>query len=383
MPFTYDALVVGAGYIGCAAACGLAAAGLRTALLERAVPGAGGSGANYGSVQIQDCELATSLPLTIAGAACFADLEEELGANVGYRTRGSLLVVETEAQWQVMAARLPALHASGIHAELIPGERLTEIEPLLSNRHALGACYYPDEGQIRPFRLMQAYLRQGYRCGLELHRDTEVTGFAVKGDRLAGLQTNRGLFSAPVAVLATGAWTPHLGRLLGRDWAILHVHGQALVTERSGLALRNHLSSAAFFEAMHDAVPAGIKAVLAVGQSQDGHFLLGEAGVTTDSLDSRATLTGQAAIAQEISRFFPALSRIRVLRGWAAPVAYTPDGRPYLGPVEGVEGLFLATAFKSTAIVTPLMSRLVPQLVLGGTPELDLRPFSPDRKIAA
>ncbi len=201
----YDALVVGAGYVGCAVAYGLAAAGLHTALLERAVPGAGGSGANYGSVQVQDCELGNSLPLTLTGAACFATLEEELGAKVGYRPRGSLLVVETEAQWQVLAARLPALHAGGVRAELVPAERLHEIEPLISPRAALGACYYPGEGQVRPFQFIQAYLAAGRRCGLELHRETEVTEFVLSGGRLTGLRTNRGLFSAPVAVLATGS----------------------------------------------------------------------------------------------------------------------------------------------------------------------------------
>jgi sarcosine oxidase, subunit beta len=395
MSLAYDALVVGAGYIGCAVASELASAGLRTALLERAVPGAGGSGANYGSVQIQDCELDASVPFTVAGAACFPSLEEELGSQVGYRRRGSLLVIENEAQWQVMAERLPVLRREGIAAELVPGERLPEIEPLLSPGSALGACYYPGEGQIQPFQLMQAYLRKGYRRGLELHRATKVSGFVLQGGRLTGLRTNRGLFSAPVAVLTTGAWTRGLGRHLGYDWAIPHVHGQALVTERSDRMLCNHLSSAAFFESMHDEpsgehaasgtagatpVKAGpTKAVLAVGQSHEGHFLLGEAGITTEDLGNRATFEGQAAIAREIRRFFPDLARLRVVRGWAAPVAYTPDGRPYLGPVPGIEGLLLATAFKSTVIVTPLVGRLVKQLVSTGKAELDLSPFSPAR----
>ena len=105
-------------------------------------------------------------------------------------------------------------------------------------------------------------------------------------------------------------------------------------------------------------------------------------GSSTEDLGNRATRAGQAAIASEIGRFFPTLNRLRALRGWAAPVAYTADGRPYLGPVAGVPGLILATAFKSTVIITPLVSRLVAQLVLTGKTELDLSAFSPDREVS-
>jgi sarcosine oxidase subunit beta len=173
-----------------------------------------------------------------------------------------------------------------------------------------------------------------------------------------------------------------LGRLLGRRWSVPHVRGQALVTERSDLRLHNHLSSAAFFETMHEGgggTPS--EAVLAVAQTEDGHFLLGEAGVITDDLDSTATLAGQAAIAREVSRRLPAIRGLRVLRGWAAPVAFTADGLPFLGPVADLPGLILATAFKSTVIVTPLVGALVAQWVTRGRTDLDLTPFSPDREI--
>lgn len=380
---TYDAVVVGAGYIGCAVAYHLAAAGLRTALLDRGSVVAGASRANYGNVQVQDAELIHSLPLVTTGYTRFERLEAELDCSVSYRRTGSLLLIETEAQWQTMAARLPALHAAGIPAELVPADHLPDLEPLLDQRTVLGACYHSNEGQVYPFAMMWAYLRRGRERGLALHTHTEVTGFNVQSGQLRSLRTNRGEFSTAVAVLATGAWTRTLGRTLGRNWDIEHVHGQAIVSECVEQCLNNHIASAAFFEAMHEDETAdpGPEAVLAISQATHGNFLLGEAGVVTGDLGSKATSSGQTAIAAMAGRYFPPLRRLRVLRGWAAPVAFTADGLPFLGPVDGIQGLILATAFKSTVIVTPLVGELVAQLVVEGRTDLDLTPFSPDREI--
>ncbi len=380
---TYDALVVGAGYIGCSVAYHLARAGLRAALVEKDHIGSGASRANYGNIQVQDAELHHSLPMTVAGWQSWQHLEEELRGHLGLRRIGSLLVAETPAQWNALAERLPRLQAAGIHAEMVPAERFCEIEPLLDPRAAVGACYHPDEARIWPFRLMHAFVERGMECGLALHRETEVTGFRVHSGRLTGVTTNCGELSAATVVLATGAWTPALGRLLGRPWRTPHVHGQALVTEASPLRLRNHLSSAAFFESMHE-TPDGQPppAVMAIAQSGNGNFLLGEAGVITEDLGRQVTARGLAAIAAEALRFIPALRQLRALRGWASPVAFTTDGLPFLGPVADLSGLILATAFKSTVIVAPLVGRLVTQLVLGQPVEVDIQAFSPDRILA-
>lgn len=404
----YDALVIGAGYIGCAVAYYLTVAGLRTALIDRGGVAAGASKANYGNIQVQDAELEHSLNMVRAGYACFEGLEEELGSPVGLRRIGGLLLIETESQWRTMAARLPALHAAGIQAEMVEAGRLRELEPLLDSSTVLGACYHEQEGQVNPFQLMWAFVRGGCRRGLSLHFGHEVTSIDLQGGRVRGLSTNKGQFAAPILVLCTGAWTPMLGQRLGKAWDIPHVHGQALVTEASTLRLRNHISSAAFFESMHEeeAQPESPQAtggaVLAISQTASGHFLLGEAAQGTARVvcdhwspaaySSRSTLAGQTAIARLVGRHFPALRRLNVLRGWAAPVAFTPNGLPFLGSVAGIDGLIVATAFKSTVIVTPLVGRTVARLVMDDRPlpgwavagasgeaGLDLSPFSPDR----
>ncbi|HEY53848.1 MAG TPA: FAD-binding oxidoreductase [Caldilineae bacterium] len=379
---TYDAVVIGAGYIGCSAAYHLTRAGLRTAMIDRGGIGAGASAANYGNIQVQDAELDHSLPMIRAGYACFETLEEELGSPVGLKPLGGLLLIENESQWRTMAARLPPLHAAGIRAEMVPAEHLPELEPLLDPTTVLGACYHEHEGQVYPFSLLWAFVRRGLERGLTLHLGVEVTGMDISNGRVQRLHTSQGDFSAGVVVLCTGAWTSLLGRAVGRDWDIPHVHGQALVTESAppGLRLRNHIASAAFFEEAHgDDDAGGEHAVLAISQTGDGHFLLGEAARNTADRGKAATPAGQAAIARVAGRHFPALRKLRVLRGWAAPVAYTHDGLPYFGPVADIEGLILATAFKSTVIVTPLAGRTIAQLVVDGRSDLDLSSFSPDR----
>lgn len=77
-------MVIGAGYIGCAVSYNMAAAGLKTVLIDRAAAGSQASLRNYGNVQIQDAELDHSLPMITAGASRFEQLEEKLGYPIGY-----------------------------------------------------------------------------------------------------------------------------------------------------------------------------------------------------------------------------------------------------------------------------------------------------------
>ncbi|MCP4164497.1 MAG: FAD-binding oxidoreductase [Chloroflexi bacterium] len=380
---SYDAIVIGAGYIGCSVAYHLTKAGLKTALFDQGGIAAGASRANYGNYQVQDAELEHSLPMITAGYRCFDALEEELDCRVGLRTLGGLLLIETESQWQTMASRLPQLHAAGIQAELVPSGQLPELEPLLNPRTVVGACYHEREGQVYPFSLTSAYVRRALERGLSLHLNTKLKSIGTRSGRIHHLETSTDTFDTAVVVLCTGAWTMPLGLSLGQTWSIPHVHGQALVTESvPGLRLQNHIASAAFFEDMHVDDAEGERAVLAVSQATSGHFLLGEAPKNTTDRGSEATPEAQAAIAKLVGHYFPALKGLRVLRGWGAPVAYTNDGLPYLGPVSDIEGLILATAFKSTVIVTPLVGRTIAQLVIDRRTDLDITPFSPDRVLA-
>ncbi len=379
MDTTFDAIVVGAGYIGCSVAYHLCACGLKTALFDQGSMAAGASRANYGNIQIQDMELSASVELVNTARTRFANLEEELEHKVGLRQIGGLLPIENETQWKIMAARLEVLHSAGIPAELVPAGRLIEVEPLIDPRGLLGGLYHAGEGQVDPFRLIWSYLVQARRRGLKEHYYTPVTGFMIQNDSLKGIVTPNGRYSAGCVVLCTGANTRQLGRLLGREWDIHYVLGQALATEPVELALRNHLASASFFEPAEDSQKGSVRANFALSQSPHGNLLLGEAMYEANHFQRHVPVQSLPAIAACVQRYFPSFLKLRVLRGWSAPVAHTSDSCPLLGPVAGLPGLYLAAAFRSTVIVTPLVGETVAQLVTQGRCKINIDPFSPER----
>ncbi len=377
----YDAVIVGAGYIGCAVAYYLSKAGLKTALVEQGEVAAGASRANYGNIQVQDTELEYSLPMILKGYQECMQIEEELDCSVNLRKLGSLLIIENSKQWEIMSTRQEKLVAAGIRAELVPAKHLNEIEPMINANEALGALYHPFEAQIFPFELMWAYIHRAEEHGLELLTNTEVTDFCIQNSRLTGVKTSQGEIDAGSVVLTTGAWTRKLGQKIGKNWEVYHVHGQSLVTEPIDYTFKNHFSSAAFFEDIQEETTVGESAVLAIAQAWHGNMLLGEASFPSEEPENYPTPGAPWAISTQFERFFPKFKNLRVLRGWAAPVAYTPDSLPYLGTVADLPGLILATAFRSTVIVTPLTGKTVTQLITTEKTDLDISRFSPDRKI--
>ena len=380
MTKNFDAIVIGAGYIGSSVAYHLSKAGLQTAIIDQGAVAAGASRANYGNIQIQDLELNHSVEMIQTARQRFATLAQELDWDLELRPLGSLLPIENENQWNILQARQKVLNAIGIPSELITTERLQEVEPLIDPSNLLGGLYHAEEAQLNPFQLINAYLTRARAYGLQEFYFTPVTGFNVQGTHITKVITPQKTFSADHIILCTGAYTVNLGRMLGLEWEPLHyVLGQAMVTEPLPCQLKTHLASASFFEMGAD-IPRGvILANMAISQSTHGNLLLGESMFEADHFDTTLPFSSIAYIARSVLKYFPSFQKLRILRSWSAAIADTKDGLPLWGPVSTHTGLYLATAFRSTVIVTPLVGETLAQLITSGKSDLGIQAFLPER----
>lgn len=380
MANTFDAIVVGAGFVGASVAYHLCAAGVKTALFDRGVFAAAASGANFGNIQIMGMELEKSVEMVTLAAKKFETLEQELDCSVGLRRIGGLLLIQDEERWHSLEKRLQVVRSAGIQAEMLPAERLREIEPLIVPAGLLGGFYHAGEGQVDPFRFIWGYLRRARQCGLKEFYNEEVIGFKMRGERVEGIRTANGDTCAETVVLCTGARTLSLAEMLGQDWGLSYILGQAMATEPVPPVLQSYIASASFFKRTGENAEKGkVVTNFSFSQSPHGHLLLGEAMYEADHFRKDVPYESLPGVCELAVRYFPSFRKLRVLRSWSTPVAHTADNCPLLGPVAGLGGLILATAFQSTVIIAPLIGEAVMQLVTSGKCSFNIEGFSPER----
>jgi glycine/D-amino acid oxidase-like deaminating enzyme len=84
-------------------------------------------------------------------------------------------------------------------------------------------------------------------------------------------------------------------------------------------------------------------------------------------------------MAAGLVRLFPALGRVRVVRAWGVPTAFTADDEPLVGWLPERDNLFVAAAFLETITALPVASEWMAGMILGESIPVDLSRYIPDR----
>jgi sarcosine oxidase len=201
-----DAVVVGAGLAGSAAAWALARRGRSVAVLEAFPPGHR-RGSSHGSARIFRRAYPDPLYVRLTGQAqrLWRQLADEAGEEL-VRTTGSLdygPAREPEKMYHLLTAH-------GVPAELLPAAAAAERWPGL----AFGddpVLFHPDGGVLDPERAMAAMRRLAAADRAELHFGSRVLKIEPAGEG-AIVHAAEESWRAPVVIVAAGAWLePLLG----------------------------------------------------------------------------------------------------------------------------------------------------------------------------
>ena len=202
---------MGAGLTGTAAAWAASSRGLDVVVLEAFGPGHR-QGSSHGSARIFRRAYADPLYVRLAGAAgrLWRQLEAEGGRPLLTRT-GEVDFGPSDAPRQMAAV----LAACGVDARLLGGQEAAERWPGIDFGDD-PVLFHEEAGVLDPELAMTAMLRLATERGAQVRFDTPVERLAASADgSSARVDTPSGPVSAPVVVVAAGAWTaPLLGGLL-------------------------------------------------------------------------------------------------------------------------------------------------------------------------
>lgn len=363
-----DVVMVGGGIIGLATSYELARHGLAVLVLERGQVGDGVSGVGGGFVSQFGQQSYPMRQLLRESLSEYHSLGERLGADIGLRASGGLLLAADEVELAALGRAADELAAAGVPVERWSVAQAREVEPHLSEQLA-GLLYSPTDVQIEPRRLMQAYRGALERLGSEVREHRVVVGLRRDADRVVGVRTQYGDIDAGLIVIAAGCWTPAL--LPPSHAALVRPRrGQVLVAAPRRRCIRHLLLGADYLSAKF----AGASVGFTLEQTVDGVLRLGGTREWT-AFDPRPTALLNT-VQERAGRYVRLPDEVVWSHALAGPRPATLDGLPLLGQLE--PHLFLAVGHEGSgfALAPATAARLSD--AIRGMPA-DLHAFQPWR----
>ena len=329
----YDAIIIGGGGHGLAAAYYLAAEhGItRTAVLEKGWIGGGNTGRNTTIIR-SNYLFDESAALYDHALKLWEKLSQVLNYNVMFSPRGVLMLAHTVHDVQVAKRHIHANRGNGVDNEwLSPEEAKAYCPPLNIERNirypVLGGALQRRGGTARHDAVAWGYARAADALGVDIIENCEVTGLVRDASgAMEAVQTSRGLIRCRrVGVSAAGNTSVVLGladvRLPLESFPL-----QALVSEP--------VKPAVPCVVMSNSIHAYIS------QSDKGELVIGAGTDAYTSYTQRGALHVNSHTLSAICELFPAFRRMRMLRNWGGIVDVTPDRSPIIAKTQ-VAGLYV------------------------------------------
>jgi glycine/D-amino acid oxidase-like deaminating enzyme len=367
MAETADVVVVGGGVAGTSIAYALAARRARVTLLEKAAVASGASGRSSALVRMHytnewDARLAwASYPVFVSWA--------ELMGGPPVFTRTGFLNLVGPGHVEALRRNVEMLRGIGIDTvALTPGE-VAALQPFMHVDDVGGAAYEPESGYASPADVVDGFRRRARELGARVREWTAAGAIVRQGSRVTGVATAEGRIDAGTVVLAGGAWARPLCAAIGVELpARTKAIHTVLVTRPPELA-SPHMTVIDVVQGTYFRPESTSLTIVGVPNT--------DYDIDPDTLGTGLPPHAAAEGARHLTHRIPAMEGATLARGFTAFDLYSADRHAILGPVDGLDGFQLATAFSGSGFkIAPAVGACLAELILDGAAKtVDLRAF--------
>lgn len=330
-------VVVGGGVVGCATAYQLSRAGLAVTLLERDGIAAHASGRNAGNLNPLHGTPTALVPFALKAFRMHGEIRAGL-TQLGCANYVALPVKRVhlgfdEGDRQPLEETAALFEATdGFSSVWLDRSDLRRIEPRLANDISFGLL---TEGNfsIDSYGFTRSLADGAVQLGAAIVHETAL-GVAASGQRVAGIQTGRGVIACDDVVLATGPWVADAEAWLGIHVPVEPVKGEILLMRMAGDPPGNDFTwgSTSLYRRRENEVWVGVT--------------MKNCGFDcTPTAEAKEFLLGRA------ERIMPGIRRAKLLDHIAALRPMTASNAPIACRVEGWRNVYLANGGGSKGVL--------------------------------
>ena len=225
LPRRADAVVVGGGIVGLAAAYELAVQGMKVCLLDRSAAGSAQSTRNWGFIRQQGRSV-DELPLMIEATRMWRELDQRLGCDLDFVQGGNLRLTDNPDRAEDYDRWIDMARSFGLDSRVANAEEVQQIMPGFAGQYLMG-IFTPSDSQVNPVKAVAAYVSALRTLDVEIYENYGATSIVTAADQVVGVLTDDGFIGTSTVVLAAGTGSKALLRSVGLEVPI-HFVGQTV-----------------------------------------------------------------------------------------------------------------------------------------------------------
>jgi len=368
MSRTADVVVVGGGVNGASIAYALAARGVKVVLVEKGAVAGGASGRSSALVRMHytnewDARLAwASFPV-------FRHWTELMGGPAVF-TRTGFVNVVAPPYAENLRRNVLMLQRIGVPTRPITPAELKTLQPFANVDDVGAAAYEPESGYADPAETVEGFRRRAVELGARVLQWTAVTRIDRRESRVLGVETSAGRIEAGGVVVAAGAWSRRLCDEIGLPLPARPKAIDTVAVSRPPELREPHMVFIDNVQGNYFRPEAGGLTLVGVPCQ--------EWDIDPDTLATGLPASAAAMGAGLLTHRIPAMERATLARGYRAFDGYSPDRHAILGRVDGIDGLYVATAFSGSGFkIAPAVGACLAELIVDGRAEtVDIDAFA-------
>ena len=390
---TYDAVVVGAGAIGCSLAYHLCIMGQKVALIDSKDIASGSSSHCDAVVGVASGSLDSLFGrISYDSVRYTAKLAETFEYDFDCNPKGCIYVFESEVERELGAKYVEGKHERGMmDYRLIDNYELHELEPYIAEDLYGGYyCSGKTSMTVSPYKLCFAFVEEAKKTGnLTVYTYTKISGIRKNPvtNFIEAIETDKGTLYTEKIINCAGIWSNQIGAYVGIELPIYPRKGTILVSEKTKKLCYHKIFEYGYVASVHpdikyerkiDEEDKPYNIAFNMEYTNDDNILIG--GNRTDTGDTVSELEVIRAIARRGVRFYPELEKVNCIRSYAGLRPATRDFKPIMSEVPSVPGFYVCTGHEGSGILSCAMcGKVMAQLVAGEETDYDMSEFSVTR----
>ena len=338
----YDAVIIGCGITGAAAAFELSKYQLKVAVLEAENDVAqGATKANSAILHAgYDPKPGTLMAkLNVRGVELARELCAKL--DVPYRQNGAMVLGFSEEDKDTLQELYEQGQINGVkELKILTGDEARAMEPNLAPE-VVAALHVPTSAVCLPWEYCLALAETAVINGVELYLEHRVTGLTKTGDGWKVI-TNQGEFDTRDVINAAGIFACDVQKMAApADWEMKTARGEYFLMDKGEGARVDHT----IFQC-----PSKVGKGVLVSPTVHGNLIVGPDSCPVTGNDVSNTASGMAFVRATATRSVPSVDFRQSIRNFAGVRAHGSTGDFIIGPVEGAPGFFNAAGICSPGL---------------------------------